>query len=235
MIVSVHVADVGLLAVPKLLRARLDPRELPGLQKADTAIVAPMSGRLLPAPTPGRVGPIAGWEDDSALDRFLAGHPLATRLADGWHVRLRPIRVSGAWSDFPALPDQETPIEEGEPVAVLTLGRLKVSNALRFLRTTAPAEGLAVRNPVLLASTVLARPPRLVATFSLWSTAAGMRAYAYGQAGSEHLAAIRAHRARPFHHESAFIRCRPYGAGGAMDVGQLLPTARDPAQRDEQG
>ncbi|HEV2998894.1 MAG TPA: hypothetical protein VGX16_07280, partial [Solirubrobacteraceae bacterium] len=78
----------------------------------------------------------------------------------------------------------------------------------------APASGGAVAHPGLLAATGLARPPRLVATFSLWRTAEAMRAYAYQEAGAGHSAAIRAHRARAFHHESAFIRLRPYAARG---------------------
>jgi hypothetical protein len=87
----------------------------------------------------------------------------------------------------------------------------------------------------LLAATALARPPRLVATFSLWRTAASMRAYAYGETGEAHRDASRAHGARPFHHESAFVRFRPYAALGAWDgldplaavtPGQSTPTPR---------
>lgn len=222
MILSVHLADVGGAAALGVLRRPLVPRESPGLRYAAITIAAPLSARLLPAPAFGRVGLIAGWEDDSAFDRFLAEHHLAKRLAGGWHVRLQPVRVSGAWSALPQLPDEESPIADDEPAAVLTLGRLKLTSALRFLRTSAHAEGLAVRNPALLGSTALARPPRLVATFSLWRTTAAMRAYAYGQAGPDHLAAVKAHRARPLHRESAFIRCRPYAPQGTWDGRQPL-------------
>lgn len=225
MIASVHLADVGPRAVPRLLRTHLEPRDLPGLRYAEMTIAAPMSGRLLPSPQPGRMGLIAAWEDDGALDHFLAQHPTARPLASGWHVRLEPVRVSGGWSELPELPKEEEPVDEDEPVAVLTLGRLKLTSAVRFLRTSAPAEGLAVRNPALLASTVLVRPPRFVATFSLWRTAAAMRAYAYGQSGPEHLTAIKGHRARPLYYESAFIRCRPYAPQGTWEGRQPLHAA----------
>jgi len=56
-----------------------------------------------------------------------------------------------------------------------------------------------------------------VATFSLWRSVGEMRAYADGRSGLGHLAAVRAHGARPFHSESAFIRFRPYGARGSWD------------------
>jgi hypothetical protein len=54
-----------------------------------------------------------------------------------------------------------------------------------------------------------------------------MRAYAGGNSGPEHRAAVKAHAKRPFHHASAFIRFRPYGAEGEWDgenpLAQALP------------
>src|SRR5262249_39737682 len=64
------------------------------------------------------------------------------------------------------------------------------------------------------ALTALARPPRLVSTFSLWRSAAEMRAFA-ATADGPHQAAVRADRARPFHHDSAFVRFRPYASRGS--------------------
>jgi hypothetical protein len=217
MIVSVHLADVGTAAALRLLRATPAPAELPGLRYAEVTLVGPLSGGLLPRPHPGRVGLIAGWDDDPALQDFLAGHPLAARLAHGWHVRLQPMRVSGAWPRLAGLPSEEETMDDAEPVAVLTLGRLRLSQTVRFLRARAAAERLAVGDPELLASVALARPPGLVATFSLWQSTRAMRAYACGQAGVAHLAAVRAHAARPFHHQSAFVRFRPYRSVGTWD------------------
>jgi hypothetical protein len=101
-------------------------------------------------------------------------------------------------------------------VAVLTIGHLRLGRAAPFLRSSAPAERGAVRNPAVLASTALARPPHLVSTFSLWRSAAAMRDYAHDSTGT-HQAAVRADRAKPFHHESAFIRFRPYASQGSWD------------------
>jgi hypothetical protein len=187
------------------------------LRYAEIMTAAPLSGRLLPRPNLGRVGLIAGWDDEPAVEAFLAGHPLAEQLAHGWHVRLQPTRVFGRWPQLPGLPATEKPMDDTEPAAVLTLGRLRLSQTLRFLRASAAAEGLAVRDPALLASTGLARPPGLVATFSLWRSTSAMRAYAHGDSEPGHLAAIQAQAARPFHHESAFVRFRPYAATGKWD------------------
>jgi hypothetical protein len=216
MIASFHIADVGSHAFGAW-RARPARAGVLGLRYAEIAIAAPLSGRLLPMPRPGRAVLVAAWEDDEALDRFLAAHPLALRLAKGWHVRLQPTRIVGRWSQLRDLPEGEQPMGDGEPVAVLTLGHLRLTQTLRFLRASAAAEDLAVGDSALLAATGFARPPSLLATFSLWRSTAAMRAYAGGHAGAGHIAAVRAHRARPFHHESAFIRFRPYGAQGSWD------------------
>jgi hypothetical protein len=216
-IASFHLADVGKRAALGALRAAPDAADVPGMRYADLGLGIPLSAKVLAAPQLGRVGLIAAWDDDSALDGFLASHPLAARLRGGWHVRLEPLRASGSWSPLPDLAREERPVDDDEPVAVITLGRLRLTRTLPFLRTSARAEGQAVEDPAVLASTALARPPSLVATFSLWRTAADMRAYAYGESGDSHKEAIRAHRARAFHHESIFARFRPYAAQGSWN------------------
>jgi hypothetical protein len=225
MVLSVHIADVGRRAASGLLRRRPVAAKVPGLRYAEMTTAAPLGGGLLPVPQFGRVGLIAAWDGDAALDDFLAGHPVAERLAGGWHVRLEPLRAYGAWSALPDFPKAERPVDEDEPVAVLTLGRLKLPRVVPFLRTSAAAEAQAVADPAQLAATGLARPPRLVATFSLWRGAGAMRAYATGASGPEHLAATQAHRAKPFHHESMFARFRPYAARGQWDGREPLADA----------
>jgi hypothetical protein len=215
MIVSVHLADVGLAGATAVLRRRPRPNAVAGLTYAETVTTAPLGGGLLPVPSLRRVGLIAAWEEDAALDEFLSVHPIAERLADGWRVRLQPLHVFGQWAGMSGLLQQPRPVDDDEPVAVLTLGRLRLHRALPFLRSAAAAENEAVANPAILASTGLARPP-LVSTFSLWRNAAAMKQYAFGESGA-HQAAVGADRARPYHHESAFIRFRPYSSEGSWD------------------
>lgn len=216
MILSVHIADVGLRGTPAVLRMR--PRA-EGLLWGTTVLTAPLAAGRDRRPKPGLVGLMAGWRDDAVLDRFLEEDPLARRLDGGWHTRLEPLRVSGAWSPLPSLSMAEQPVAEDEPVAVLTLGRLRLTRIVPFLRASAPAERGAVNHPAVVASTAFARPPHIVSTFSLWRTAAEMREYAYGREHDDHLRAISAHRANPFHHESVFARFRPYASQGAWDGG----------------
>lgn len=215
MILSVHIADLGARRALTLLRRPARSR-MTRARYAETLAATPLrSGRLV-IPQPGRVALIAAWKGDDELDRFLLEHPLAHLLRRGWQVRLEPLRSWGRWSALPDLPRNESS-NGSDPVAVLTLGRLRLRRVLSFLATSAPAEREAVEHPAFLAGTALARPPRLVATFSLWRTTDEMREYALGHDPGGHRHAIQSHRDRAFHHEAVFARFRPYAAQGTWD------------------
>jgi hypothetical protein len=216
MIVSVHIADASPAAAAAVLLKPPRPAEVPGLTYAETTTTAALGEPLLPPRQLGRIGMIAAWDDDAALERFSHSHPLAQRFAGGWQVRLEPLRVFGSWAGMPGLPAKALPVDDGEPVGVLTLGRLRLRRIAAFRRSATPAERAAIDDPALLAGTGLARPPRLVATFSLWRSAGEMRRYATVASGP-HRAAVQADRTRPFHHESAFVRFRPYASQGNWD------------------
>jgi hypothetical protein len=229
-IASFHLAEVGRFAGLRMLRGATGPDLIPGLRYAALTAASPLSATRLPRPDPGRVGLIAAWDDDDAIDRFLADHPLAQALRGGWHTRLAPMHIFGAFAPLDGLVGAAPQtMSAEEPAAVLTIGRLRLSQAPRFLRASAGAERLAIRNSSMLRGTGLARPPGLVATFSLWRTTREMRAYAGGGAGPEHRAAVKAHAKRPFHHASAFIRFRPYRAEGEWDGENPLAGTPAPA------
>ncbi|MEA2128140.1 MAG: hypothetical protein QOJ85_1031 [Solirubrobacteraceae bacterium] len=222
MLASLHLADVGRLRALAILRRPPAPTRTPGLVYADLLGAARLGAGLLPRPHPGRVALFAVWSDEAALDRFLAADPLAAALAAGPAVRLSPLRTSGSWAGLPALVEDELPVADDEPVAVLTYGRLKLHRVVPFLRASARAEADVVADPALVIGTGLARPPRLVSTFSLWRSAAAMRDFAYR--GPGHTGALQAVARRDFHRESIFIRFRPYGATG--DWSDLPPSVR---------
>jgi len=202
-------------------------RKEPPVSDPRATTTAPLGEPLLPPRNFGRVGMIAAWESDAALERFSLLHPVARHLAGGWQVRLRPLRVFGNWAGMPGLPTRALPIDDEESVGILTLGQLRLRRIASFRRSAGPAEAAAIDSPALLAGTGLARPPRLVATFSLWRSAAAMRAYATDDDGAHH-AAVQADRTRPFHHESAFVRFRPYASEGSWDGRDPLAGLIDP-------
>jgi hypothetical protein len=219
LIVSVDIAEVGLRQGLRILARPPRVDQIAGLRYAETVFTAPLGARR-PEPSFGTVALIAAWEDDAALDRF-ASHPLAQELATGWQARMEPLRVFGGWPGLAGLPERPLPVDDEEPVVVLTLGRLKPWRVRPFLRASAPAERDVLAEPDLLASTAFARLPNLVATFSLWRTAAGMRAYATRRDGS-HRVAVAKDREHPFHRHSAFIRFRPYETRGQCGQFQRL-------------
>jgi hypothetical protein len=224
-IVSVHLADVGRRRALQALARPPRAGAVPGLSYGVTTLAAPLSPRLLPVPVAGRVALVASWRADEDLDRFLAADRLGRLLRDGFHARMHAVHVFGSFSPLAGVLGDQPAMEDDEPAAVLTIGRLRLAQTIRFLRASAAAEELAGDSPALLAASGLARPPRLVATFSLWRSKAGMRAYAGGGEGAGHKDAVRAHAARPFHHESAFIRLRPYRVEGRWDGHEPLPAA----------
>lgn len=211
-----HIADMTPRKAAETLLGAPDPGRVPGLVYAVTTTTAALGEPLLPPRRIGRLGLLAAWEGDSALDDFLRLHPVARHFAGGWQARLQPLRVFGSWAGLPGLPERPLPVDPEEPVAILTLGRLRLRRIAAFRRSAAPAEAEAIDHPALLAGTGLARPPRLVATFSLWRSSAAMREYAVGPDGS-HATAMAADRAEPFHRESAFVRFRPYASSGEWD------------------
>ena len=231
MIVTVHLADIGPLKAQRLLFQRLSPAGVPGMTYAEPTMTGPL-GKRPPRPLLGRLGLIAAWDDDAAIDRFLADHPFGRQVAGGWHVRLEPRRCFGSWAGMPGLPKKELPMDDDEPAVALTLGRLRALRIRPFLKASAPAERDAVGNPAVAAAIGLTRPawPRLVSTFSVWRNAGAMRDYAFGKDGP-HQAAVRADRALPFQHEQAFVRFRPLASAGSWDgrdpVAELIqPTAQ---------
>jgi hypothetical protein len=221
-IASVHVADVGVGRAISMMRGAPRPGAVDGLCHANIGIAAPLSAKALPAPAIGRVGLIAFWDDDAALDRFLADHPLAAKLADGWHVRLEPQRAFGSWPGLAASIPSARATDYDGPVVALTFGRLRFTQAPRFLRTSAKASGAAKSAPGLIWGTALTRPP-FMATCSLWESTRAVSTYAYGHGQPAHSNAIDVDKAKPFHHESAFVRFRPYAAHGHLDGRNPLP------------
>ncbi|UGS35429.1 hypothetical protein [Capillimicrobium parvum] len=211
MLLTVHLVPAGAPQALRRLRRRPAPRD--GLIWSETTLIAP-----LPAGGPPRVdgnGLIAAWRDGEALDAFLADDPLAGWLATGWSVRLEPLRAYGGLPELPGLGRPEREADPREPVAVLTFGRTKLHRLVPFLRASAAAERQARRDPAVLLSTAITRPPRTVATFSVWRTAEEMRAYAT-QAGAAHAEAMRRNAERPFHRDQLFARFRPSAVEGSF-------------------
>jgi hypothetical protein len=219
-IVWVHIAERGARRSLGLLARGRRPLDAPGLRYSEAAGLTPLAARVPKLP-PRETILISSWDDDAALDNFLAG-----RTVDGYHVRMHPTRIVGAWPDMPGLPAEEVPMDQDEPAAVLTLGRPRLLRLPAFVRTSRAAERLAVGHPGMVKGTAAARLPRFVATFSIWRTVSEMRDYALGRPDPAHLNAIKADRANTFHHQEAFVRFRPYASSGSWNGRDPLAAIR---------
>src|SRR5438132_1049926 len=177
MLTSVHLVDGSVRSAFVALRRQPQPAQHRGLIDARVMIAAPFSGAKLPLPQPGRFGLVAFWEDHEALDAFLADHPIARQLAEGWSVRLQPQRAvpvaGGHWPALAADPPGRNTSDHDGPAAVLTIARTRPRRAVAFRRASAGAEAQIGEAPGLLWATGLVNlAQRVVATFSLWESAA---------------------------------------------------------------
>jgi hypothetical protein len=164
----------------------------------------------------------AVWEDEAALDAFLAGSEIPARWRslgrESWSVKLEPLRAHGAWGGavpLAAAADARAS-ESAEPVAILTRATIRPTRLRAFYGAITPPAAELLRAPGLLASVGAGEwPVARQATFSLWASAADAQAFAYRP--GPHRDVIRRTREENWYAEELFARFRPYGSSGTWD------------------
>ncbi|HET6637042.1 MAG TPA: spheroidene monooxygenase [Streptomyces sp.] len=212
---SVHLARTGVREAFAALRRRPDPAAVDGLRYAEAWLTTPLRTGALPSTKVTGVALLAAWSDDAALDRC-RDHPALRVYRKGWTARFEPVRSVGAWPGLADLPRPEQPAGD-EPVAVLTMARVRLNRFPAFAAAAGPAEREAVHHPAFLQGTSLLAPPNRVATFSVWRNVRDMRRYTVGHYPGGHARAMKEHHKRAFHHETLFVRLRPYAVEGLWD------------------
>lgn len=166
----------------------------------------------------------AVWDDEAALDAFLACSPIAARwtelASESWHVRLRTVRAHGAWGGTNPL-TAVAPRQHDQPIAILTRAAIRPARLLRFYRAIEPPATQLGRSPGLLASVGVGEwPVARQATFSLWRSLADAQEFAYRSPA--HMDVVLRTRAEDWYSEELFARFEPYGSAGSWDGGDPL-------------
>ena len=162
----------------------------------------------------------AVWEDEGALDAFLAESEVPARwrelAAETYSVRLAPLRAHGAWGGKRPLEEgshADGPVDRDAPVAVLTRATIRLRRLRAFYSSILPPATALLESPGLLASVGVGEwPVARQATFSLWRSLPDVQAFAYRR--EDHRAVIDRTRAEDWYSEELFARFRPYGAEG---------------------
>lgn len=231
MIHSFHLAEVPARVGA---RALARPMSAPGLDHAEC-----LSLMRLGAPTISpdrlqlrRLAVFAQWQDEAALEGFLADDPLGRALARGWHVRLEYLRRWSTIAALPGLPPRAGRWDREEPVVAVTLARMRIPEVPRFLRYGKPVERLVRDHPGVTLALAAVRPPRTISTFSVWRTVREMEEMVHGHSPvtepDRHATAMVERQRRDFHHEFATYRFRPISEHGSWEGRSgIVPVARD--------
>lgn len=177
---------------------------------------------------PHQIAMFAGWDSETAIDDFLANAKLGVALAGGWHVRMKFLRRWGHISELDGLPTVASDHDEQRPVVAVTLARLKLLQAPRFIRWGRPVEEQVRDNPATTISLAAMRPMRTLSTFSIWNTQKAMTDMVHGRSsgplGNRHAKAMQERNRKDFHHEFTTLRFRPISEHGIwQDNDRFLP------------
>ena len=231
MLFSFHLASPGL---GKTLACLLRPpraETTQGLRHIE--VVVPMTlGRNVSTPSryhPRQVAAFAAWENEAALDEFLSRTACGRVLAPGWPVRMEFVRKWGCLHELDGIPETGAALDDEATVVSVTIARLRVVEAGRFIRWGKPVERQVRDDPAATIALAAIRPLRTLSTFSIWRTQRDLMRMVHGRPGDEgsqmHAKAMRERNRKDFHHEFITMRFRPLSEHGHWEGRKLLPTA----------
>jgi hypothetical protein len=229
MLFSAHVVNTGPLSA--LRRKAPTTSVAPGLKSASTTTCALFTRRPWPRPQLGRECLLACWEDEAAIDSFLAEHPTGQAFAAGWHVRMELVRAAGVWpgtdDNMVEAAGDKAKGMEGPSVAV-TIGTAYLRTAIPFVRVNNGLEKQFLDTPGGIWGTLLSNlPQRLVATLTIWESidaaADYVRTGAHGAAVAAHYDPVKDPTGHTFVTGGGFFGFRPLSTEGSVDGRNPLP------------
>ncbi|SDK54282.1 hypothetical protein SAMN05216298_0476 [Glycomyces sambucus] len=216
---SIHSFHLARPPLPQAVGALRRPPAAPGLRHMEV-----LAGMELGAPVVSprrmllrRLAVFAEWEDEAALEAFLAEDRFGRTLAAGWHVRLAFLRRWGSVRELDHLPAETGRTDPAEPVVAVTLARMRLPELPRFLHWGRPVERQVRDHPETTLALAAMRPVRTVATFSVWTSSRAMTGMVFGRGADAHVhhEAMAERERRDFHHEFTTMRFRPLSEHGA--------------------
>jgi hypothetical protein len=123
----------------------------------------------------------------------------------------------------------EIELDDEDPVVSVTIARLRVKEAVRFIRWGKPVERQVMDNPATTIALAAIRPLRTLSTFSIWQTQRELKQMVHGRRNDDdsqkHAKAMQERNRKDFHHEFITLRFRPLSEHGIWEGSrQLLPT-----------
>lgn len=221
MLFSCHLARCPAVTTAKaLIRPPLRAR-VPGLVHAECLAAMTLGSPIVSRERMQwrRLMAFARWEDEAALEAFLADTDLGRTLAAGWHVRLAFLRRWGRVAGLGDLPAGDDDSDPDAPVVAVTLARLRLPELPRFIRWGRPTEALVRDHPGATLALAGFRPPRTFSTFTVWRSQRGMTDMVHGRGSApgieRHATAMRERERRDFHHEFTTLRFAALSEHGA--------------------
>lgn len=171
------------------------------------------------------------WEEDDALDQFLHASPIVNKWEERgdevWHVRLIPTSSRGSWRGTNPFAGPRPPDVPKDPVAVITLVRIKRRKLPTFWVSAqkGPALDLKRASGLLADLPTFAKVPFVdLLTFTLWRSTDDAMNYAYRR--SPHNDAVRRSRSEGIFRDQLFARFYPYRSAGTWRGQDPLAQAR---------
>ena len=170
----------------------------------------------------------AVWDDDEALDRFLAESSIGrgwARAEESWHVRLHPIAGRGTWQGRELLADLTPVVDDGGPICTLTRATVRPQHWITFAKASrSTSVDVAAAKGLVRVVAVGEAPVGKQATFSLWENEAALRTFAYRTEG--HVEVMKRTRQEGWYSEELFARFKPYASTGSWDGSDPWAAAR---------
>ncbi|GAC1325472.1 MAG: hypothetical protein NVSMB13_08690 [Mycobacteriales bacterium] len=210
-LVTLHLWTVPPRRVPAAIarmaldRARI--RRTPGVRFAK--LLGTGDGRTFTArdADPLLWGLITSWAtsaDARAFESSGVARSWGRLASDRWRADLRPLRSRGTWAGGTPFGNPTTPRHDG-PLAAVTRARLRPAKARTFWRAVPPVSAdLHAVAGLRYAVGIGEAPIGLQGTFSVWSDAAALNAFAYAR--SPHQGAIRRTADEQWYAEELFAR-----------------------------